>query len=91
MSFESTDSNCLLTLVASGLAVSLLPATVVAAGIERGEDVQIVAVPPGTPRLHRDVLVVTRPTFRPPFLDSFIGLLRDALGSAEESIESKSG
>jgi DNA-binding transcriptional LysR family regulator len=89
VSFESTDSNCLMTLVASGLAVSLLPATVVAAGIGRGEDVQIVAVPPGTPRLHRDVLVVTRPTFRPPFLDSFIGLLRDTLGRAEELVGSR--
>lgn len=79
VTFETADPNSSMQLVASGLAVSLLPATVVAAGIRRGATVQIVPMPPAVPQPYREVLVVTRSTFQPPFLNPFVELMRDTL------------
>lgn len=87
VAFESSDPNCLLTLASEGLAVSVVPATVVAAGLERGLRVQIVPPPAGIEPWHREILVVTRPSFQPPFLPGFIEGLRAGLDAAERTIE----
>jgi len=87
VAFESSDTNCLLTLASEGLAVTLVPATVVAAALERGIRLQIVPSPSEAGPWHREILVVTRPSFRPPFLSDFIEHLGAGVDAAERSIE----
>jgi len=80
--YETADPNASLALVASGLAVSFLPATVVAGGKVAGKEVQVVEFPADVVRPAREVLLLTRETFRPPFLPTFIQTLEEQLSEA---------
>ncbi|QNA92968.1 LysR family transcriptional regulator [Microbacterium sp. Se63.02b] len=83
ISFETSDPNCSMTLVSSGLAVSLLPATVVRAGLQRGERISIIDVP-RSQELYREIFVATRPTFEPAVLYQFLDLLQEAASDAND-------
>ncbi|MFF8953967.1 LysR family transcriptional regulator [Streptomyces sp. NPDC014940] len=73
--------HSMLAMIRAGLAVGLIPATLLGAGHDAG--VEEVVMPPGVTPLHREILAVSRPGDRPPLLDELVTLLADAVDSAQ--------
>jgi DNA-binding transcriptional LysR family regulator len=85
--YETSDCHVQISLVASGLAVALLPATVVFAWSDSSRPVTLVEMPPDSPAPARDVIAVTRTGYRPPIVDVLLGRLADSL----EAVKSRRG
>ncbi|MEV5738268.1 LysR family transcriptional regulator [Streptomyces sp. NPDC052292] len=81
VTLETDDLHSMLAMIRVGLAVGLIPATLLGAGHDAG--VEEVVMPPGVTPLHREILAVSRPGDRPPLLDELVTLLADAVDSAQ--------
>ncbi|MEU2556877.1 LysR family transcriptional regulator [Streptomyces sp. NPDC013313] len=81
VTLETDDLHSMLAMIRAGLAVGLIPATLLGAGHDAG--VEEVVMPPGVTPLHREILAVSRPGDRPPLLDELVTLLADAVDSAQ--------
>ncbi|GEK04574.1 LysR family transcriptional regulator [Streptomyces sp. 1-11] len=81
VTLETDDLHSMLAMIRAGLAVGLIPATLLGAGHDAG--VEVVVMPPGVTSLHREILAVSRPGDRPPLLDELVTLLADAVDSAQ--------
>ncbi|MFF4970273.1 LysR family transcriptional regulator [Streptomyces sp. NPDC001037] len=81
VTLETDDLHSMLAMIRAGLAVGLIPATLLGAGHDAG--VEEVVMPPGVAPLHREILAVSRPGDRPPLLDELVTLLADAVDSAQ--------
>lgn len=80
VTLETEDLHSMLALIRAGLAVGLIPVTLL--GEETGRPtVQRVALPPESAPLHREVLAVSRPGLRPPVINELAALLAEALKS----------
>ncbi|MEV6330181.1 LysR family transcriptional regulator [Streptomyces sp. NPDC051909] len=80
VTLETEDLHSMLAMIRAGLAVGLIPVTLLG---EEGDrpTVQRVALPPGSAPLRREVLAVSRPGTRPPVIDELVALLAEALKS----------
>ncbi|MEV5955396.1 LysR family transcriptional regulator [Streptomyces sp. NPDC051987] len=81
VTLETEDLHSMLVMIRAGLAVGLIPATLLGAGRDTG--VERVALPPGTAPLHREILAVSRPGARPPVVDELVRLLAGAVERAQ--------
>ncbi|MFD6334043.1 LysR family transcriptional regulator [Streptomyces niveus] len=80
VTLETEDLHSMLAMIRAGLAVGLMPATLI--GAESGRPgVERVVLPPAVTPLHREVLAVSRPGARPPVIDELVTLLTEALDS----------
>lgn len=80
VTLETGDLHSMLAMIRAGLAVGLLPATLLGAGHDAG--VERVLLPPGVTPLHREILAVSRPGARPPAVNDLVTLLTGAVESA---------
>ncbi|MEV4332698.1 LysR family transcriptional regulator [Streptomyces sp. NPDC049597] len=80
VTLETEDLHSMLAMIRAGLAVGLLPATLLA-GSDDAAGVERVVLPPGVPPLHREILAVSRPGTRPPVIDELVALLGGVLGA----------
>ncbi|MFE2009060.1 LysR family transcriptional regulator [Streptomyces sp. NPDC059491] len=79
VTLETEDLHSMLAMIRAGLAVGLIPVTLL--GEETGRPaVQRVALPPGSGPLHREVLAVSRPGTRPSLINELVSLLVEAVG-----------
>lgn len=69
--YETRDCHVAAELIASGLGVGLLPATVVKAPHQQGR-LRIVALPPPVAVATREIMALTRPRFEAPVLDRLL-------------------
>ncbi|MGW5371462.1 LysR family transcriptional regulator [Streptomyces sp. NPDC004009] len=81
VTLETDDLHSMLAMIQAGLAVGLIPATLLGAGHDAG--VEEVVMPPGVTPLHREILAVSRPGDRPPLLDELVTILADAVDSTQ--------
>ncbi|MFE0678259.1 LysR family transcriptional regulator [Streptomyces sp. NPDC058867] len=88
VALETDDLHSMLAMVRAGLAVGLIPATLL--GPHRNPGVTRVPLPPGTTPLHREVLAVSRPDTRPPVLNDLVALLTRAVADVA-SLEEAEG
>ncbi|WAZ19250.1 LysR family transcriptional regulator [Streptomyces cinnabarinus] len=77
VTLETDDLHSMLAMVRAGLAVGLIPATLLGAGNDAG--VERVNLPAGVAPLHREILAVSRPGSRPPVIDELVTLLGRAV------------
>ncbi|WP_416985574.1 LysR family transcriptional regulator [Streptomyces sp. T028] len=84
VTLETEDLHSMLAMIGAGLAVGLIPATLLRGASDRPRDerVEQVALPPEAAPLHREILAVSRPGARPPVVDELITRLTDALATA---------
>ncbi|GGM94567.1 LysR family transcriptional regulator [Streptomyces fuscichromogenes] len=80
VTLETDDLHSMLAMIRAGLAVGLIPATLLGAGRDTG--VERVLLPPGVTPLHREILAVSRPGVRPPVVDELVTLLTGAVQNA---------
>lgn len=80
VSLETEDLHSMLAMIRAGLAVGLMPATLIS-GDHSG--VELVILPPQAPPLHREVLAVSRSGTRPAIIDELVTLLARALESIQ--------
>ncbi|WP_133910929.1 LysR family transcriptional regulator [Streptomyces sp. NBC_00582] len=78
VTLETEDLHSMLAMIRAGLAVGLIPATLLG---EHTDDPRVrrVTLPPEAAPLHREVLAVSRPGPRPPIVDELLALLGEAL------------
>lgn len=76
--YETSDCHLQLALISSGLAVGLIPATLVAPA-DPNLSVEAVALPSGVTSPSRDIFAVTRTRYGPPVIDDLIAALTDIL------------
>ncbi|MGW2181541.1 LysR family transcriptional regulator [Streptomyces sp. NPDC001732] len=80
VTLETEDLHSMLAMIRAGLAVGLIPVTLISE--ENGRPgVQRVALPSGATPLHREVLAVSRPGTRLPVINELVALLVEALES----------
>ncbi|MGW4866506.1 LysR family transcriptional regulator [Streptomyces chartreusis] len=77
VTLETDDLHSMLAMIRAGLAVGLIPATLLGGGQDAG--VERVVLPPGVAPLYREILAVGRPGERPPVVDELVALLRAAV------------
>ncbi|QFQ94970.1 LysR family transcriptional regulator [Streptomyces phaeolivaceus] len=82
VTLETEDLHSMLAMIRAGLAVGLIPATLLG-GDGAGHDAGVdrVVLPPGVAPLHREILAVSRPGARPPVIDELVTLLARAVES----------
>ncbi|GAB7110261.1 LysR family transcriptional regulator [Streptomyces phaeofaciens JCM 4814] len=80
VTLETEDLHSMLAMIRAGLAVGLVPATLLGAGPE-GSGVERVILPPGAAPLYREILAVSRPGTRSPVIDELVALLAAAVES----------
>lgn len=68
VTLETEDLHSMLAMIRAGLAVGLIPATLISAESER-PGVERVVLPPEVAPLHREVLAVSRAGIRPPVVN----------------------
>ncbi|MBZ3906031.1 LysR family transcriptional regulator [Streptomyces griseiscabiei] len=96
VTLETEDLHSMLAMIRAGLAVGLIPATLLGDGDGDGDSdgghgrghapgrdagVDRVVLPPGITPLHREILAVSRPGARPPVIDELVTLLTRAVES----------
>ncbi|BBC36739.1 HTH-type transcriptional regulator YofA [Streptomyces graminofaciens] len=79
VTLETEDLHSMLAMIRAGLAVGLIPATLLGAGHDTG--VERVSLPPGAAPLQREILAVSRRGARPPIIDELVALLAGAVES----------
>lgn len=72
----------MLAMIRAGLAVGLIPATLISPESDRSGAERVV-LPPGATPLHREILAVSRPGTRPPITNELVTLLIEALKSVQ--------
>ncbi|QWA23354.1 LysR family transcriptional regulator substrate-binding protein [Streptomyces sp. JCM17656] len=77
VTLETDDLHSMLAMIRAGLAVGLIPATLLGRGQDAG--VERVVLPSGVAPLYREILAVGRPGERPPVVDELVTLLRAAV------------
>jgi DNA-binding transcriptional LysR family regulator len=87
VTMETEDVHGMLAMVRVGLAVGLVPASLVI-GEDAPSGVERVCLPPGAPPLRREILAVSRPGPRPPLVDELVTLLRGALEDVRRRLPS---
>ncbi|MFE0653763.1 LysR family transcriptional regulator [Streptomyces sp. NPDC059534] len=78
VTLETEDLHSMLAMIRAGLAVGLIPATLLG-GAPGEAGVRRVTLPPDAPPLHREILAVSRPGIRPRVVDELVTLLTEAL------------
>lgn len=78
VTLETEDLHSTLAMIRAGLAVGLIPATLIS-GESDQPGVERVVLPPEVAPLHREVLAVSRPGIRPPIINELVALLVEAL------------
>ncbi|MGW2885542.1 LysR family transcriptional regulator [Streptomyces griseoruber] len=81
VTLETEDLHSMLAMIGAGLAVGLIPATLLGEGGDRPR-VERVALPPEAAPLHREILAVSRPGVRHPVVEELLALLAEALRGA---------
>ncbi|WP_460067838.1 LysR family transcriptional regulator [Streptomyces sp. YKOK-I1] len=82
VTLETEDLHSMLAMIGAGLAVGLIPATLLGGDADRPH-VERVALPPGATPLHREILAVSRPGVRHPVAEELLALLAEALRDAQ--------
>ncbi|MEU1512845.1 LysR family transcriptional regulator [Streptomyces sp. NPDC005811] len=82
VTLETEDLHSMLAMIGAGLAVGLIPATLLGGEGDRPR-VERVALPPEAAPLHREILAVSRPGVRHPVVDDLLSLLAEALRGAQ--------
>jgi len=82
VTLETEDLHSMLAMIRAGLAVGLIPATLIS-GESDQPGVERVLLPPEVAPLHREVLAVSRPGIRPPVINELVTLLVEALKSVQ--------
>jgi DNA-binding transcriptional LysR family regulator len=82
VTLETEDLHSMLAMIRAGLAVGLIPATLISAQSDQPR-VERVVLPPVAAPLHREVLAVSRPGIRPPIINKLVTLLAEALKSVQ--------
>ena len=82
VTLETEDLHSMLAMIRAGLAVGLIPATLIS-GESDQPGVERVVLPPEVAPLHREVLAVSRPGIRPPIINELVTLLVEALKSVQ--------
>ncbi|MFF7391660.1 LysR family transcriptional regulator [Streptomyces scabiei] len=82
VTLETEDLHSMLAMIRAGLAVGLIPATLIS-GESDQPGVERVVLPPQAAPLHREVLAVSRPGIRPPIINELVTLLVEALKSVQ--------
>ncbi|MEV4864175.1 LysR family transcriptional regulator [Streptomyces ossamyceticus] len=82
VTLETEDLHSMLAMIRAGLAVGLIPATLIS-GESDQPGVERVVLPPEVAPLHREVLAVSRPGVRPPIVNELVTLLAEALKSVQ--------
>ncbi len=77
VTLETDDLHSMLAMIRAGLAVGLIPATLLGGG--EGSGVETVTLPDGVAPLHREILAVGRPGAHPPLVDELVTLLGNAV------------
>jgi DNA-binding transcriptional LysR family regulator len=77
--YETPDCHSQLALISSGLAVGLVPATLVISALAAAKLVEVVSLPTGVTVPNRDIFAVTRTRYWPPIIDDLIQRLIDFL------------
>ncbi|WP_432189813.1 LysR family transcriptional regulator [Streptomyces sp. Tue6028] len=77
VTLETDDLHSMLAMIQAGLAVGLIPATLLGAGQDAG--VERVVLPPGVAPLYREILAVSRPGAHSPLIDELVTLLDGAV------------
>ncbi|MET9433233.1 LysR family transcriptional regulator [Streptomyces sp. NPDC006551] len=80
VTLETEDLHSMLAMIRAGLAVGLVPATLLGGGSDES-GVERVVLPPGVAPLHREILAVSRTGALPPILDALVTLLTGAVRS----------
>lgn len=88
MPFETQDSHAALALIEAGLAVGLLPATTAQNPINEGR-ISRVQLPPSVRQPTREILAVTRASYRPAIVDRLVSRLRAALQAVSNRADSQ--
>ncbi|MGW5432994.1 LysR family transcriptional regulator [Streptomyces sp. NPDC004059] len=83
VTLETEDLHSMLAMIRAGLAVGLIPATLLGAG--HGTGVERVVLPTEVEPLHREILAVSRPGARVPIMDELVRLLARAVEGAQSS------
>ncbi|MEV0174165.1 LysR family transcriptional regulator [Streptomyces sp. NPDC050803] len=78
VTLEAEDLHSMLAMIRAGLAVGLIPATLIS-GESDQPGVERVVLPPEAAPLRREVLAVSRPGIRPPIINELVTLLVEAL------------
>lgn len=78
VTLETEDLHSMLAMIGAGLAVGLIPATLLGGDTDRPR-VERVALPPEATPLHREILAVSRPGVRHPVVEELLALLAEAL------------
>ncbi|MDX3799248.1 LysR family transcriptional regulator [Streptomyces sp. AK04-3B] len=78
VTLETEDLHSMLAMIRAGLAVGLIPATLIS-GDKDWSGVEQVVLPSGVVPLHREVLAVSRPGARLPIVNELVTLLNEAL------------
>jgi DNA-binding transcriptional LysR family regulator len=89
VTLETDDLHSMLAMIRAGLAVGLIPATLLGAGHDAG--VERVVLQPGVAPLHREILAVSRPSARFALIDELVTLLAGAVDSAQSTGGSRIG
>ncbi|MEV8098376.1 LysR substrate-binding domain-containing protein [Kitasatospora sp. NPDC085879] len=84
VTLETEDLHSMLAMIGAGLAVGLIPASLIGEGGDRS-GVEPVALPPGVAPLNREVLAVSRPGARLPIIEELVTLLAEALERVRSS------
>jgi DNA-binding transcriptional LysR family regulator len=82
VTLETEDLHSMLAMIRAGLAVGLIPATLLSEDSDQ-PGVERVVLPPGAVPLHREVLAVSRPGSRLPVVNELVTLLVEALTSVQ--------
>ncbi|MEU6804842.1 LysR family transcriptional regulator [Streptomyces neyagawaensis] len=82
VTLETEDLHSMLAVIRAGLAVGLIPATLIS-GENDQPGVERVVLPPGVAPLHREVLAVSRPGIRPPIINELVTLMVESLKSVQ--------
>lgn len=82
VTLETEDLHSMLAMIRAGLAVGLIPATLIS-GESDQPGVERVVLPSEAAPLHREVLAVSRPGIRPPVINELVTLLVEALKSVQ--------
>ncbi|WP_327347325.1 LysR family transcriptional regulator [Streptomyces europaeiscabiei] len=82
VTLETEDLHSMLAMIRAGLAVGLIPATLISGENDRSGAERVV-LPPGATPLHREILAVSRPGTRPPIINELVTLLIEALESVQ--------
>ncbi|WP_404820471.1 LysR substrate-binding domain-containing protein [Streptomyces malaysiensis] len=85
MRYETDDYHTVLALIAQGLAVGLVPASVVAGWHDPARPLTRVEDLPEAHRPEREVLAVTRPRTSHPVVDNITDLLAAAVAATRQS------